>query len=462
MSYVVATPDWLTTAAGHLAGIESAVTSANAAAANFTTLLPAAAADEVSIRVAALFGAHGMAFQAATTQVAQLHERFVVNLAATANAYVTTEITNAEEKLWNTVNTLAPTPLGRQPITVAPGGNTGGSPAGVTSTPSAAAGTRITIPGAGPLYYPNFITRLPYLGQVFFTGSVPGPNSVSILQGYDLINHAIGQNWFPGTTAQVVNYPASISIISGSLAAPGVNDAVAMGQQALNDQIMNAVFNGNGSPVHVAALSEGTIVANRELAYLATDPNAPPANALQFALFSGPETGLFRAYLPPGLTIPVVDYTVHDLPNTQYDVSVVFGQYDFFGNPPDRPWNILADVNSLFGGAYYHNQTSFASLSDAVEVSSTTTSLGGTITTYMIPSPTLPMLLPLEQIGVPQPIVNNLNAFLQPIVNDGYSSLTPDAGPYFSHGSLVGLPTAADVVNAFEHAGFDFAPTLFG
>jgi hypothetical protein len=56
------------------------------------------------------------------------------------------------------------------------------------------------------------------------------------------------------------------------------------------------------------------------------------------------------------------------------------------------------------------------------------------------------MLLPLEQIGVPQPIVNNLNCVLQPIVNDGYSSLTPDGGPHFSEGSLVGLPTAADVL----------------
>jgi hypothetical protein len=50
------------------------------------------------------------------------------------------------------------------------------------------------------------------------------------------------------------------------------------------------------------------------------------------------------------------------------------------------------------------------------------------------------MLFPLEQLGVPQPIVNGLNSFLQPIVNDGYSSLTPGAGPYFSQGSLVGLP----------------------
>lgn len=410
MSYVLATPELLSSAAEDLARIGSAVDAANAAAANSTTSLLAAGADEVSTGIASLFGAHAVAFQALTAQAADLQERFALTLAANANTYLTSEMTTAQ------------TLLARQSI------------------PGAAAGTRITVPGAGPLYYPNFITELPYLGQLVYAGSIPGPISVSILQGYDLLNHAIGQNWFPGTTPQVVNYPASIGIISGSLAAPGVNDAVAMGQRALNDQIMNAFANGNGLPVHIAALSEGTLVVNRELAALAVDPTAPPHSALQFAMFNGPETGLFHVYLPNGFTVPFVNYTAQGVPSTQYDVSVVFGQYDFFGNPPDRPWDLPAWVNSLFAGIYNHNTTSLASMSDAVQVSSTTTSLGGTVTTYMVPSPTLPMLFPLEQLGVPQPIVNGLNSFLQPIVNDGYSSLTPGAGPYFSQGSLVGLP----------------------
>jgi hypothetical protein len=158
----------------------------------------------------------------------------------------------------------------------------------------------------------------------------------------------------------------------------------------------------------------------------------------------------------------LLNYTVQGLPNTQYDVSVVFGQYDFFGNPPDRPWNLLADVNSVFGAAYYHDPASLTSRSDVVELSSVTEPLGGTITTYMVPSPTLPMLLPLQQIGVPQPIVNYLNSVLQPIVNDGYSSLTPNAGPYFSQGSLVGLPAAANVVSALEHGLVGSAPNPFG
>lgn len=396
MSYVVAAPDFLTSAAEDLAAMGSAVRAANASAAYSTTSLLAAAEDEVSTAVAALFDAFGREYQTVAEQTAQYQERLMLRLTASADAYLATEVANA------------------------------------------AAATRITVPGAGPLYFPNFITRLPYLGQLLYGGSVPGPSSVSILQGYELINHAIGQNWFPGSLAQVVNYPASMGLLSASLAAPDVNDAVAFGQRALNEQIINAVVNGNGSPVKIAALSEGTLVVNRELAYLAANPTAaPPPAALQFALFGSPELGVMQTYLPNGFTLPIVNYTVHPLASTQYDLSVVFAQYDAWANPPDRPWNIPAVVNSLFGTAYYHNETAYASMSDAVTVSSVASPLGGTVTTYMIPSPLLPMLLPLQQLGVPQPIVNNLNAFLRPIVDSGYSSLAPDAGPYFSHGSLV-------------------------
>jgi PE-PPE domain-containing protein/PE family protein len=433
VSYVVATLDSFASAAGDLAAVGSAINAANAAAANPTTSLPAAALDEVSTRISALFAEHGLLFQAASAQAAQFHESFVRNLAATTDAYLTTEIVSAERCLGNAA---------------------GESAAGSASIPNAAATTRITLPGAGPLGLPKFITELPYLGQIFLEGGIPGPSSVSLRQGYDLLNHAIGENWFPGSVAQVVNYPTGGGILSGSLTAPTINQAIAIGQQALNDQILSAVANSGGTPVDVAGLSEGTVVVDRELAYLATDPNAPPPHALQFVMFSNPELGLADTYLPIGATVPLIDYTVHGLPNTQYNVSVVYGQYDMWGNPPNRPWDLLADVNAGFGTLYYHDPAALASPSDVVEVSSITQPLGGTITTYMIPSPTLPMLLPFQQIGVPQPIVTGLNSVLQPIVNYGYSSLTPDAGPYFWGGALVGAPIGGNALSFLERALF--------
>jgi hypothetical protein len=72
----------------------------------------------------------------------------------------------------------------------------------------------------------------------------------------------------------------------------------------------------------------------------------------------------------------------------------------------------------------------------------------------MVPAPTLPMLLPFQQIGVPQPIVNGLDSLLQPVVNYGYSSLIPNAGPYFSEGVLVGSPIAPNALSLSERALF--------
>ncbi|ORA09400.1 PE-PPE domain-containing protein [Mycobacterium asiaticum] len=406
MSYVVTAPDLLACAASDLSALGTAVDAANRVAAHSVTSLLTAGADEVSSRIADLFSAHGRDYQAVSAQAARYGERLVRTLAANADAYLGTEIFNAAQP---------PQP------------------------PLPAAGVRLTVPGAGPLYAPRLLTELPILGQIALQG-VSAPWSVSVLQAYGLLNPMIGENWFPASLAEVVGYPASMGILSGSPLAPTVNEAVAMGRLTLDQMITGAVAGSGGAPVQIAGLSMGSIVVNRELAYLATSPTAPPPGALQFALFSSPELGLAATYLPSGMTVPLIGYTVQPLAASQYNVSVVFGQYDFFANPPDRPWNLPAVVNSLFGTLYQHNATSVAAMSNAVELSSVTNSLGGTVTTYMIPSPTLPMLLPLVQLGVPPPIVNGLNAVLQPMVNAGYSSLTPGAGPYFSGGSLVGWP----------------------
>jgi hypothetical protein len=156
-----------------------------------------------------------------------------------------------------------------------------------------------------------------------------------------------------------------------------------------------------------------------------------------FVEFANPERGLADTYLHAGTTIPGVGYTVAAPPVSQYNTTVVYTQYDGWADPPDRPWHLLADVNALAGSEYLHTSTAFASPSRAVEVSSVTNSLGGTTTTFMIPTSTLPILMPLQQIGFPVPIVSGLNDLLTPIVNEGYSQFDPTGGPFFSQGNLV-------------------------
>ena len=95
MSYVIAAPEMMTSAATDLSNIGSALTAANAAAATQTTGVLAAAEDEVSAAIAALFGAHAQEYQAAAAQAATFHEQFMGTLSAAAASYADTEATIA-------------------------------------------------------------------------------------------------------------------------------------------------------------------------------------------------------------------------------------------------------------------------------------------------------------------------------------------------------------------------------
>ena len=95
MSFVIAQPELVATAATNLANIGSAITQANAAAAGQTTAVLSAGADEVSAAVAALFGAHAQSYQALSAQAAAFHEQFVQALSAGAGAYTSAEAASA-------------------------------------------------------------------------------------------------------------------------------------------------------------------------------------------------------------------------------------------------------------------------------------------------------------------------------------------------------------------------------
>lgn len=78
MSFVIAAPEALDSAATDLVVLGSTLGAATAAAAAQTTGIVAAAAhDEVSAAIAALFSAHGQAYQAASAQAAAFHTRFI-------------------------------------------------------------------------------------------------------------------------------------------------------------------------------------------------------------------------------------------------------------------------------------------------------------------------------------------------------------------------------------------------
>ncbi len=95
MSYLSFAPDASAAAATDIAEIGSNLTAANAAAVGPTTVIAAAASDEVSTAVAALFGTVAQDFQAVGAQAAAFHDWFVRGLVEATGIYAFAESANA-------------------------------------------------------------------------------------------------------------------------------------------------------------------------------------------------------------------------------------------------------------------------------------------------------------------------------------------------------------------------------
>src|SRR5271156_2014694 len=110
MSFVSVVPDVVQSTASELAGIGNALDEARSAAAPSTTAVVAAAEDEVSIAIAALFSGHALSFHALSEQAAAFHEQLVQTLSGTAGSYALTEaasvnpLQNVEQVLFAAIN----------------------------------------------------------------------------------------------------------------------------------------------------------------------------------------------------------------------------------------------------------------------------------------------------------------------------------------------------------------------
>ncbi len=164
MSLVSVAPEMVAAAATDLADIGSAVRAANSAAAVSTTRLASAAADEVSVGIAALFGTHAQAYQALSAEASVFHEQFERALTAGAGLYAATEVANASplhtlgQEVLGAVNAPTQALLGRPLIgngaDGAPGSGQAGGAGGILvgnggNGGSGRPGTATSAPGAG-------------------------------------------------------------------------------------------------------------------------------------------------------------------------------------------------------------------------------------------------------------------------------------------------------------------------
>jgi diacyltrehalose acyltransferase len=262
---------------------------------------------------------------------------------------------------------------------------------------------------------------------------------------YDNYIRMEGAEWFPGQQRQIVRYPAGqvqghvlAQLFPGlkpdidkldqqfpgvGLDGPSVGQSVDVGVDNLDNAIRTT-----GRPGTSIGLSEGGFVVDGEQLRLASAPDGPPPNALNFATFGDPigrhafGQSFLRSAFPVGSVVPGLDYTMPPEYVSQYDTNRFVAAYDSIADFPDRPDNMFAFANTLMGLATGHTAVAFtnASMVPPGNIRTTINARGAKDTTIMVPQQHLPLVMPLKYIGIPEDTLNKLDAILIPRVNAGY------------------------------------------
>jgi hypothetical protein len=213
-------------------------------------------------------------------------------------------------------------------------------------------------------------------------------------------------------------YSASIWPVTGLLSPP-MGQSVSEGAVLLDQRIQEQ----GGDAVIVTSMSQGGLVAHTVQNSYALSPSAPPPDRLAFIYTGDPQrpgNGLFtvlpwfalEGYLP---TPPLL---------SQYDTTYIVQEYDGITDSPDRPWNLLADLNAYAGFAFGRHE--YYDLDAPHITTSYVNSRGATVTTEFYPAAQLPLTQPLRLLGVD---TAPLDAVLRPVVDRGYSRNDPQQLP---------------------------------
>jgi hypothetical protein len=272
----------------------------------------------------------------------------------------------------------------------------------------------------------------------------PAIAALPVVTRYATPNREIGAGFFPGSTPVLIDYPASL-FRKGT-----ANQHINIGADNLDAEIKQ-----RQEPLAIVGSSEGAVVLDTERARLESDPHAPAPDQLQFVLFASPTRGLVTTLFRDGTHIPFVDITVAPPVESRYDTALVIHEYDFWGDFPDRPWNLITLLNAGMALVFVHPLANDVPSEIAPEnITTVVNSKGATDTTYFVPTPTLPLTEVLRVVGVPDKAVDVLDNAIRPVIDAGYSrNDTPgDPRPYLNHGVVTTHLTPAAKAGA-QHLG---------
>lgn len=431
MSFVMAAPEMVASAASELASIGSAVSAANAAAATATTRVLAAAADEVSESIAALFGSYAQEYQALSVHTVAFDDQFAQVLNAGARAYADVEAGNRSM---------------------------------LQSLPTAPHGAGVPGQAASSIGGPTALIMGP-------TGN-PGPTFRYLRQVYNLYVRP----FFPGSVPSGLTTPEQFQPFSG-IPSLTFDQSVAQGAADLDAAIMaqHALGNNLGNKVVVLGFSQSASVATLELRHLASLPVdlRPTPDQLSFVLLGDPNNpngGLLARF--PGLYLQPLGLTFSGAtPSNVYPTTVYTRQYDGFADFPQYPINVPADLNALLGIYYSHG--TYQELTPAQVAAGVVqpVSPADVYSTYVfLPTEQLPLLQPLRGI-VPAPLLDLVEPDLRVIVElgydrSGYADVPTPAGLFPTHldpvtvaGDLAG-GTAQGINHALADVGLPALPQL--
>jgi hypothetical protein len=224
--------------------------------------------------------------------------------------------------------------------------------------------------------------------------------------------------------------------------------------------VIDAAIDATTEPTVVFGYSQSSVIATaakRRLAERAADAahaqSTPPVSFVMFANLNRPNGGLNARF--PGAFIEKLGRTFSAAAptDTGFTTIDVARQYDLFADFPRYPLNAIATANAvvaLLYGTHYYSPVTVDPADPRYDPNTVVQQFGDT-TYYFIPTPMLPLLRPLRDLGFDPVLLDAVEPAMRVLVEFGYDRSTP-----------FGQPTGAQLIprEDFEQLDRDLAAAI--